>query len=156
MGERVWDRFLTEQDKATLVGKADRRIGFGERPALLLIDLYRWVFGDKPEVVTEAIKTWPGSCGLAGWNSLPYIQKLLGKAREVGIPIIHVTGMDGVAVEPWAFRRDNKKRATMDPIPECPKIRGLLCFFHERGCDIYVDGELIPQPQTKWARALRS
>ena len=39
MAERVWDRFLTEQDKATLVGKADRRIGFGDRPALLLIDL---------------------------------------------------------------------------------------------------------------------
>ena len=53
MADRVWDRFLTEQDKATLVGKADRRIGFGERPALLLIDLYRWVFGDKPEVVNE-------------------------------------------------------------------------------------------------------
>jgi uncharacterized protein (DUF427 family) len=43
----------------------------------------------------------------------------------------------------------------MDPIPECPKIKGLLCFFHERGCDIYVDGELVPQPQTKWARALK-
>ena len=38
MAERVWEKFLTEQDKATLVGKADRRIGFGERPALLLID----------------------------------------------------------------------------------------------------------------------
>ena len=44
----------------------------------------------------------------------------------------------------------------MDPIPECPKIRGRLCFFHERGCDIYVDGELVPRPRTKWARALRS
>ena len=112
MAERVWERFLTEQDKATLVGKADRRVGFGERPALLLIDLYRWVFGDKPEPVTEAIKTWPGSCGLAGWNALPYIQKLIAKAREVGIPVIHVTGLDGVAVEPWSFRRDGKKRAT--------------------------------------------
>jgi hypothetical protein len=40
MAERVWEKFLTEQDKATLQGKADRRIGFGERPALLLIDLY--------------------------------------------------------------------------------------------------------------------
>jgi uncharacterized protein (DUF427 family) len=44
----------------------------------------------------------------------------------------------------------------MDPIPECPKIKGLLCFFHERGCDIYVDGEKIPQPKTKWARELKS
>jgi uncharacterized protein (DUF427 family) len=43
----------------------------------------------------------------------------------------------------------------MNPIPECPKIKGLLCFFHECGCDIYVDGELIPRPQTKWARPLR-
>jgi uncharacterized protein (DUF427 family) len=43
----------------------------------------------------------------------------------------------------------------MDPIPECPKIKGLVCFYHERGCDIYVDGELVPQPQTKWARPLR-
>ncbi|MGH7794821.1 MAG: DUF427 domain-containing protein [Candidatus Binatia bacterium] len=43
----------------------------------------------------------------------------------------------------------------MEPIPECPKIKGLLCFFHERGCDIYLDGELIPQPKTKWASALR-
>src|SRR5689334_14015964 len=106
MGERVWDRFLTEQDKATLVGKADRRIGFGERPALLLIDLYRWVFGDKPEVVTDAIKTWPGSCGLAGWNSFPYIQKLLGTVREVRLLIIHVTEMYHVVFQSWPLRRD--------------------------------------------------
>ena len=44
----------------------------------------------------------------------------------------------------------------METIPECPKIKGLVCFFHERGCDIYVDGELVEQPKTKWARALRS
>ncbi|MBM2804292.1 MAG: hypothetical protein HW419_2185, partial [Deltaproteobacteria bacterium] len=25
MAERVWEKFLTDQDKATLVGKADRR-----------------------------------------------------------------------------------------------------------------------------------
>jgi uncharacterized protein (DUF427 family) len=43
----------------------------------------------------------------------------------------------------------------MEPIPECPKIKGLLCFFHERGADIYVDGEEIPRPKTKWARDLK-
>src|SRR5690349_24312300 len=97
MGERVWDRFLTEQDKATLAGKADRWIGFGERPALLLIDLYRWVFGGEPEVVTQAINTSTGSCGVAGWNAPPHIQRLLVKARDVGIPIISAPGMDGSA-----------------------------------------------------------
>jgi len=43
----------------------------------------------------------------------------------------------------------------METIPECPKIKGLICFFHERGCDIYVDGKLVERPKTKWARALR-
>jgi hypothetical protein len=115
MAERVWEKFLTEQDKATLTGKADRRIGFGERPALLLIDLYRWVFGDKPEAVTEAIKTWPGVAGSRVGTLCRIFKNCSPRRREVGIPIIHVTGMDGVAVEPWAFRRDTKKRATMAP-----------------------------------------
>jgi hypothetical protein len=43
----------------------------------------------------------------------------------------------------------------MEPIPECPKIKGLLCFWHERGADIYVDGEMIPPPKTKWAQPLK-
>ncbi|MGH7527839.1 MAG: DUF427 domain-containing protein [Gemmatimonadales bacterium] len=37
-----------------------------------------------------------------------------------------------------------------DPIPECPKIRGLLCFFSER-VDLYVDGELQTRPGTPWS-----
>ena len=66
IAQRVWDRFLTEQDKATLVPKTHRSVGFGERPALLLIDLYRWVFGDKPEPVTEAIQDLAGELRAGG------------------------------------------------------------------------------------------
>jgi uncharacterized protein (DUF427 family) len=36
-----------------------------------------------------------------------------------------------------------------DPIPECPKIKGLLCFFNER-VDLYVDGALQARPKTPW------
>lgn len=41
----------------------------------------------------------------------------------------------------------------LDPIPECPKIRGFFCFFYEREPVIYLDGERLPAPRTKWARA---
>src|SRR5215470_18502241 len=105
MAERVWEKFLTEQDKATLINKPPRPIGFGERPALLLIDLYRWVFGDQPEPLLEAIKTWPSSCGLTGWQALPSIQTLLKVAREAGIPIVHMTGLDHEGVPGWTVRR---------------------------------------------------
>jgi len=86
--------------------KPPKAIGFGKRPALLLIDLYRWVFGDKPEPILESIKNWPGSCGMAGWQAIPHIQSLLRTAREAGIPIIHVTGLAGAGVAEWSFRRD--------------------------------------------------
>ncbi len=38
----------------------------------------------------------------------------------------------------------------VDPIPECPKIKGLLCFYNEK-VDLYVDGELQPRPETPWS-----
>ena len=40
-----------------------------------------------------------------------------------------------------------------DPIPDCPKIKGLLCLFNERVDAIYVDGELLPAPKTRWSIA---
>ena len=39
-----------------------------------------------------------------------------------------------------------------NPIPEAPKIKGLLCFFNERVDAIYVDDELQPKPQTRWSQ----
>jgi maleamate amidohydrolase len=115
MAQRVWDQYLTERDRAHLAMRPPRRHGFGEQPALLLIDLYRWVFGDKPEPILEAMKNWPGSCGLEGWNAIPSIQKLLAKAREVGIPVVHTTGLDGAGVAPRSRRRETELQADKDP-----------------------------------------
>jgi uncharacterized protein (DUF427 family) len=38
-----------------------------------------------------------------------------------------------------------------EPIPECPKIENLVCFFNER-VDTYVDGTKIEVPRTPWSR----
>jgi nicotinamidase-related amidase len=96
---RIWDRYLTEQDRAAIRRKPNRSRGFGDRPALLLIDLYRSVFGDKPEPLLDAVETWPSSCGLAGWNALPHIQRLLAAARAAGIPVVHTRGSGNAGVK---------------------------------------------------------
>jgi len=96
MTERVWDRFLSERDRARSALEPARRKGVGSKPALLMVDLYRGAFGDAPAPLLEAIKTWPGSCGLAGWEALPRIEALLGEARTLGVPVVHITGMQGV------------------------------------------------------------
>ena len=55
----------------------------------------------------------------------------------------------------WSVRLGDKVYRNIvwsyqEPIPECPKIKGLLCFYNEK-VDLYVDGELQPRPQTPWS-----
>jgi uncharacterized protein (DUF427 family) len=38
------------------------------------------------------------------------------------------------------------------PLPECPKIENLICFFNEQVDAILVDGEEAPKPKTAWSR----
>lgn len=38
------------------------------------------------------------------------------------------------------------------PIPECPKIKGYLCFFNEHVDDILLDGKPVPRPVTPWSK----
>jgi len=125
---RVWDRFLTEQDKASLAASTHRRKGFGERPALLLIDLYRWVFGDEPQPLPDALATWPGSCGLAGWNAIPHLQRLLAAAREAGIPVIHTTGLGDDTLRSWTR---SERAAKVDVGDAADRMRRRYDFIDE-------------------------
>src|SRR5581483_9219444 len=63
------------------------------RPALICVDNYNAVFGDKPEPVLEAMKRFPSSCGLAAWNAVAPTKQLLAAARAAGIPVVHTTAI---------------------------------------------------------------
>jgi uncharacterized protein (DUF427 family) len=39
-----------------------------------------------------------------------------------------------------------------DPIPECPKIKDLMCFYNENVEAIYVDGRKVDRPITSWSK----
>jgi maleamate amidohydrolase len=93
MNEPIWNRFLTERDKAVFAaGGFGSRAGFGKRPALLVIDV-NWAFcGEQPEPILESIKRWRTSCGEDAWKALPYIERLIETARAKGVPVIYTTG----------------------------------------------------------------
>ena len=39
-----------------------------------------------------------------------------------------------------------------EPIPECPKIKGYLCFFNEQVDEILLDGVPVERPVTPWSK----
>lgn len=93
MSEPIWNKFLTERDKAVFAaGGFGARAGFGKRPALLVIDV-NWAFcGERPEPILESIKRWRTSCGEDAWVALDYIKRLILAARGKGLPVIYTTG----------------------------------------------------------------
>ena len=94
MSEPVWNKFLTERDKEVFAAAGyGARAGFGNRPALLVIDVSYAFCGDRPEPILESIRKWRNSCGEDAWVALKYIRALIDKAHEKGLPVIYTTGV---------------------------------------------------------------
>jgi len=114
MAERIWDKFLTERDRAVFAAAGyGQDAGFGARPALLVVDVNYHFAGDRPEPLLESIKRWPNSCGEEAWQAIPVIQRLLDVAREKGVPVIYTTGearADGWDRGSWAWKNHRTSR----------------------------------------------
>lgn len=125
MTGRIWDAFLTEQDRRSLELLPPRGEQIGERPALLVIDVYRGAFGEEPLPLLESIRRWPSSCGLAAWHALPHIVRLLEVVRSMGLPVVHATGYDvsETGIERWSARPGSLGRPR-DPEQAAARRRG--------------------------------
>ena len=84
----LWDDVIGEDERLVAQAYNSRRKVRAKR-ALLLIDLYNRAFGDAPAPLAEAMRQEPSSCGLAAWDSLPHLQRLLEAARVAAIPVIY-------------------------------------------------------------------
>jgi len=120
--EYGWEPYLSERDKqhSALWGKKELN-GFGEKPALLLIDIYYSVLGLKREDIFESMKTWPGSTGLEGWDAVDKTAELLAVARRAGVPVIHVKGLHS-GVNPWGRRKRSAPKIPQEMIEKGRQI----------------------------------
>ncbi|MBM3510072.1 MAG: isochorismatase family protein [Alphaproteobacteria bacterium] len=105
---RIWDSFLTERDKQVFEASGHgQRAGFGERPALLVIDVNYNFCGDKPEPILTSIERWPHSCGEDAWTAIPVIRRLLEVGRRKRLPIFYSTNdfrADGFDLGGWSLK----------------------------------------------------
>jgi maleamate amidohydrolase len=120
MPPRVWDRFLTEDDREHLAQmKPKTPTGFGTKAAVLSLDNYRGAIGDRRVPLLDSIQEWPNSTGLAGWEALDRISELLAAARAAGLPVIHLTGLatEASGVPNWRARSGERGASGSNPAP---------------------------------------
>lgn len=88
---REWEQFIPESDRDiyALAGFRER-VGFGAKPAVLVIDVQYRTTGDRPVPIREAIETmYPTACGERAWEAVSQIRRVLDAARAVGAPVLY-------------------------------------------------------------------
>jgi nicotinamidase-related amidase len=89
----IWDDILTERDREVFAKSGyGKRAGFGQRPAVLVIDMNYNFVGDRPEPILKSVERFRNSCGEEGWQGVYSIRELLGAARQKHLPIFYTTG----------------------------------------------------------------
>ena len=114
--EYGWEPYLSERDKkhSELWGKKELN-GFGDKPALLLIDIYYSVLGTQREDIFDSMKTWSSSTGMEGWAAVDKTAELLAVARASGVPVIHVKGLHS-GVNSWGRRKRSAPKMPQEMI----------------------------------------
>jgi maleamate amidohydrolase len=134
--EKVWDKFLTDRDRAVFAASGyGTHGGFGQKPALLIIDVSYGFTGDRSEPILESIKHWRNSCGAEAWDAVKVIKDLADLSRAKRLPVIYTTGFgrtDNWDAGSWAWKNRRSTETTCSDTAIDPNA---------------IVSEIRPQPQ---------
>jgi len=66
-----------------------RPSGWGEHPALLIIDMQYRTIGNSPKPFYESLEDYTTSCGEVGWAAMEQVVRLLAAFRAAGRPVLY-------------------------------------------------------------------
>jgi maleamate amidohydrolase len=83
----IWDDVMTAEDiELSEKGKYGGKVGFGEKPAIIVIDMiYRFL---DPSYAS-------GTCAKMGWPAVHAVKRLLEVARPAGTPVFYTRSLIG-------------------------------------------------------------
>jgi maleamate amidohydrolase len=104
-GMTPWQSYLREADRAVLArGRFGRRMGLGERAAVVVIDAQRYMVGE-PGRDAE----WPSSCGDVGRAAVGQIASVVAAAQASRVPCFFTRfelARDGSDIGVYGRKRD--------------------------------------------------
>ena len=147
----AWDESLTEHDVKVLEARPPKPRGtpFGQRPALLVIDMNRGALGDdRPAYEQQA--QYPGACGESGWAALRRMQPLIAAARSASVPVVYSRniarasqGLPRADDPTWMY---SELSPLSELTPEIPMAPGDLLVEKQRASVFFPDEPYLPPP----------
>jgi maleamate amidohydrolase len=102
----LWEKYLDDHDREVIDrGRFARRMGFGQRPAVIVIDCQNYMVGTRD----RDDERYPSRCGPGGWAALDEIKVMLGAARKAAVPVFYtkfVLAPDGSDIGVYGHKRD--------------------------------------------------
>ncbi|MBI4321725.1 MAG: isochorismatase family protein [Chloroflexi bacterium] len=87
---KEWQTIVPESDRAVFEKAGfGQRQRFGQRPALVIVDVTVAFVGPRPQNVLDSVETHKASCGESAWVALPKIAELLAACRGKQIPVVY-------------------------------------------------------------------
>jgi nicotinamidase-related amidase len=106
-----WDAYLTDDDrKVVSSARFGRRMGFGARLAVIVIDAQKYMVGEPGQD-----HLWPSSCGEVGRRAVAAIAEVVGAAQAVRVPCFFTRfelAPDGSDIGVYGRKRDLLERDT--------------------------------------------
>jgi maleamate amidohydrolase len=100
-----WDPYLSDADRAVVASaRFGRRMGFGARPAVIVIDAQNYMVGE-----AGRDHLWPSSCGDAGRRAVAAIAEVVTAAQAARVPCFFTRfelERDGSDIGAYGRKRD--------------------------------------------------
>jgi maleamate amidohydrolase len=100
-----WEQYLGEADRAVIAkARFGRRMGFGERLAVVVIDAQRYMVGEPGRD-----DAWPSSCGEVGRAAVAQIARIVAAAQAASVPCFFTRfelARDGSDIGVYGRKRD--------------------------------------------------
>ena len=107
---RSWHRLIPEAERAAYQRSGFHGdLAFGERPALIVIDVTLGFTGSRGLTLEQAVAEFAPACGPSSWEAMPRIARLIAQFRQRGLPVVYTrSNLDDIA---FAGKATKAKRA---------------------------------------------
>ena len=123
---RPWQKAIPQEDRELYeqAGFAGR-LPWGERPALLIVDVTLPFLGKRTDVA-KSVEEVPTGCGEAGWIALDHIKELVEVARSARTPVVYTRPAPGSTTTKRAVKAGGKGPIQDFPSDIIPQAGDLL------------------------------